>query len=142
MTTTTHTEREVSAAADRITELLDELNVDTVKVDNTDDLRAIAKAFDELRAAEAALIEAVAMARAHGRSWNRIAVPLGVTRQAARQRFAEDESAEPRRGVANRAATKRATPAKRGAPTKAAAKQANHGVRTATKAAARRRAAG
>ena len=33
------------------------------------------------------LVEAVKRARAHGRSWNRIAVALGVSRQAARQRF-------------------------------------------------------
>jgi hypothetical protein len=32
--------------------------------------------------------EAVEVARAHGRSWNQIAVALGVSRQAARQRFA------------------------------------------------------
>src|SRR5262249_2901362 len=32
--------------------------------------------------------ERVALARARGRSWNRIAVALGVSRQAARHRFA------------------------------------------------------
>jgi hypothetical protein len=32
--------------------------------------------------------ERVAAARARGRSWNRIAVALGVSRQAARHRFA------------------------------------------------------
>jgi DNA-binding Lrp family transcriptional regulator len=36
---------------------------------------------------EALLTERVALARAHGRSWNRIAAALGVSRQAARQRF-------------------------------------------------------
>jgi hypothetical protein len=35
------------------------------------------------------LREAVEVARAHGRSWNQIAVALGVSRQAARQRFAD-----------------------------------------------------
>jgi hypothetical protein len=38
---------------------------------------------------EARLREAVHLARAHGRSWNQIAVALGVSRQAARQRFAD-----------------------------------------------------
>jgi hypothetical protein len=33
------------------------------------------------------VVERVAIARAHGRSWNQIAVVLGVSRQAARQRF-------------------------------------------------------
>lgn len=35
---------------------------------------------------------AVEVARARGRSWNHIAVALGVSRQAARQRFARRET--------------------------------------------------
>ena len=38
---------------------------------------------------EAKLLEAVTMARAHERSWGRIGIALGVSRQAARQRFAD-----------------------------------------------------
>ena len=60
-------------------------------VDVTLDLRAIADAVDDMRRAEARVREAVELARASGRSWTRIAVPLGVTRQAARQRYGRDE---------------------------------------------------
>lgn len=52
------------------------------------DLRAIAETADCASRNEALLTEQVAIARAHGWSWNRIAVALKVTRQAARQRFA------------------------------------------------------
>jgi hypothetical protein len=42
---------------------------------------------ERARRDEALLTERVALARAHGPSWNRIAVALGVFRQATRQRF-------------------------------------------------------
>jgi hypothetical protein len=76
--------------AELATELKDwaaRVDPDTVEVESTEDLRAIADAADAARAAHAALVEAVAIARGRGRSWNRIAVPLGVSRQAARERF-------------------------------------------------------
>ena len=62
---------------------------DVVRVDDTRDLAAVADAADAVRAAEAKLLEAVTMARAHERSWGRIGIALGVSRQAARQRFAD-----------------------------------------------------
>ena len=55
----------------------------------TDELRSVAEAAQAVRDDEARLPEAVELARAHGRSWNQIAVALGVSRQAARQRFAD-----------------------------------------------------
>jgi hypothetical protein len=60
---------------------------DAAEVLPTDDLREIAVMSEAVRTDEARLREAVTVARAHGRSWNRIAVALGVSRQAARQRF-------------------------------------------------------
>lgn len=63
-----------------------EIAADAV-ADNTEDLHAVAVAADGVTTAEARLREAVAIARAHGRSWNRIGIALGVSRQAARQRF-------------------------------------------------------
>jgi hypothetical protein len=51
------------------------------------DLRDIAAAADAVSTAEARLTERVAIARAHGRSWTRIGLAIGVSRQAARQRF-------------------------------------------------------
>ena len=53
------------------------------------DLRAIAEATAQVRRDEALVTQRVAAARARGRSWNGIAVALGVSRQAARNRFAD-----------------------------------------------------
>lgn len=90
-----HTDDEIERAAKRFGQLADELDPATTDVDDTDDLRAIATASDATRADEARLREAVEVARAHGRSWNHIAVALGVSRQAARQRFARSEAGVP-----------------------------------------------
>jgi hypothetical protein len=64
------------------------------KIIDVSDLRAIAEAADAvrrdedaMRRDEAKLTERVAVARARGRSWTWIATALGVSRQAARQRF-------------------------------------------------------
>ena len=59
------------------------------EADGTKDLRDVAVAVDAVATADARLREAVTMARAHGRSWNRIAIALGVSRQAARQKYGE-----------------------------------------------------
>jgi hypothetical protein len=83
-----HTDEELDAAATRLEQRLDELDPNTVDVDDTSDLRLIAEAADAVAAANALLRERVEIARARGRSWNLIAVPLGVSRQAARERFA------------------------------------------------------
>jgi hypothetical protein len=87
--TTRHTEDEIERAASEFDQLAVELNQPNAKVDNTEDLRAIAAVSEAVRADEARLREAVEVARAHDRSWNQIAVALGVSRQAARQRFTD-----------------------------------------------------
>ena len=84
-----HTDEEIERAAARFERLSDELDPATTQADNTDDLRQIAVAADTAREDETRLLEAVHLARAHGRSWNQIALALGVSRQAARQRFAD-----------------------------------------------------
>jgi hypothetical protein len=61
---------------------------DTATQVDMSDLRAIADAADVVARGEAELTERVALARARGRSWTEIATALGVSRQAARQRFA------------------------------------------------------
>lgn len=66
----------------------DSFDADPADVDHTPDLRAVAEAADAVSAAQARLTEAVVIARAQGRSWTRIAIALGVSRQAARQRYA------------------------------------------------------
>jgi len=83
-----HTDEEIEAAARRFEQLADEFDPEAAEVDDTEDLRDVARASDAERAVKARLREAVEIARAHGRSWNQIAVALGVSRQAARQRFA------------------------------------------------------
>lgn len=84
-----HTEDEINEAADRFAALAERLEPAEAEADNLEDLRRIATASDAIQAGEAELREAVALARAHGRSWNQIGIALGVSRQAARQRFAE-----------------------------------------------------
>jgi hypothetical protein len=84
-----HTDDEIEAAASRFEKLADELDPATTEFERTEDLRAIAAVSEAVRADEARLREAVEVARAHDRSWNQIAVALGVSRQAARQRFTD-----------------------------------------------------
>jgi hypothetical protein len=83
-----HTDSEIEEAARRFETLADELDPETASVEDLADLRAIAEAAERARRDVALLTERVALARARGRSWNRIAAALGVSRQAARQRFA------------------------------------------------------
>lgn len=82
-----HSDEEIERAARRFEQLADELDPTASEADDTEDLRAVAAASEAARADEARLREAVEVARAHGRSWNHIALVLGVSRQAARQRF-------------------------------------------------------
>jgi hypothetical protein len=83
-----HTDKEIQRAAKRFERLADKLDPAAATVESTDDLREIAAAAEAVRADDARLREAVLLARARGRSWNHIALALGVSRQAARQRFA------------------------------------------------------
>ena len=83
-----YTDDQIEEAARRFEELADRLDLASAAVDDLSDLRAIAEAADQVRRDEALVTERVAQARARGRSWNRIAVALGVSRQAARHRFA------------------------------------------------------
>jgi hypothetical protein len=84
-----HTDEELERAAERFQELAEDLDPETAKVLVTENLRGIAEAAQAVRDDETRLRKAVDTARAHGRSWNQIAVALGVSRQAARQRFAD-----------------------------------------------------
>ena len=54
-----------------------------------EDLRAIGMALTDVDEAENRLVAAVAAARDNDRSWTDIASILGVSRQAARQRFGQ-----------------------------------------------------
>jgi hypothetical protein len=84
-TKTTHTEEEIERAA----KLAEEFDPSSVAIDDTTDLRVLAEAAR----AGARLRELVARARANSRSWGEIGIALGVSRQAARERFAEQTRA-------------------------------------------------
>lgn len=53
------------------------------------DLRAIGEAMRTVAAGDLALAKSVGTARANGRTWTQIAAVLGVSKQAARERFGE-----------------------------------------------------
>jgi len=78
-------EEEIQRAA-KLAEAFDPAGV---PIDDTTDLRTLAEAVDAVRAGEARVRELVARARANGRSWGEVGIALGVSRQAARERFAE-----------------------------------------------------
>jgi hypothetical protein len=84
-----HSDAQIEEAASRFEQLANGLDPATATVDDLSDLRAVAEAADQVRRDEALVTERVAAARARGRSWNRIAVALGVSRQAARHRFVD-----------------------------------------------------
>jgi hypothetical protein len=81
------TRQDLEAAATRAAVMLDRLDPATTPAEDTTDLRAIASAMTDLSLAETALTEAVAAAHAGGRSWARIGMVLGVSKEAARQRY-------------------------------------------------------
>lgn len=87
-----HTDAQIEDAARRFERLADQLDPAAAVAEDLSDLRAIAEAAEQARRAELMITEKVAAARARGRSWNRIAVALGVSRQAARHRFASKVS--------------------------------------------------
>lgn len=89
---TKHSRQDISEAIERLDAWADTLTAEHFEA--TDDLVAVARAADAVEAAKAALEAAVANARARDRSWNQIAMSLGVSRQAARQRFGDSGRVE------------------------------------------------
>ena len=83
------TRDQLASAAVAAEAWLDELDPALLAAPEADgsDLRAIASAMHDVALADLALAERVAEARARGRTWTQIAVVLGVTKQAARERF-------------------------------------------------------
>ncbi|WP_083459296.1 hypothetical protein [Jiangella muralis] len=66
---------------------LDGLDPATTPAEDTADLKAVAEAADEVAVAERRVRAAVQAARANGRSWARIGLALGVSRQSAHERY-------------------------------------------------------
>lgn len=73
----------------RHVKLAEDFDPSTTPAKDASDLRAIGETAMAIQANEAKLRELVQLARAHGRSWGEIAISLGVSRQAAHERFAE-----------------------------------------------------
>jgi len=70
---------------------LDSLDPEAIASPDSDaaDLRAIGDAMRAVAASDVDLAERVAAARSKGRTWTQIATVLGVSKQAARERFGE-----------------------------------------------------
>lgn len=70
---------------------LDSLDPEILATRDSDaaDLRAIGEALHAVAASDLSLADQVAKARTNGRTWTQIAAVLGVTKQAARERFGE-----------------------------------------------------
>src|SRR5579872_1582482 len=129
-TRTQHSPQDISEAIERLDAWADTLTAEDFEA--TGDLVAVARAADAVEAAKAALEAAVVNARARDRSWNQIAMSLGVSRQAARQRFGEAGRADDvaRAEKTRRARTGGARSAKtQGAVTRSYTKLSDEGVR-------------
>jgi len=84
------TREELEQAAAEAEEWLDRM--DPAVIRDAEDpvyLRRVGQALNAVATAEIELADAVAAARASGRSWGIIGLVLGISRQAARERFGE-----------------------------------------------------
>ena len=84
---TTRTRDQLDQASADTEAWLDSLDPAEVPADPIPDLRAISQISQAIERDQARLVEAVTVARVAGRSWGMIARALGVTRQAAQQRY-------------------------------------------------------
>lgn len=87
------TQQQLEQAAADAEAWLDSLDPASVTLEDTSDLRAVAIAMGAVADAERDLRDAVRAARRSGRSWGRIAMVLGVSKQAAQQRFGDSVDA-------------------------------------------------
>jgi DNA-directed RNA polymerase specialized sigma24 family protein len=81
------TREQLEAAAVEAEAWLDQLDPDVTPAEDVSDLRAVTDAMRAVAGAQAELDRAVLAARAAGRSWGVIAIALGTSRQAVRQRY-------------------------------------------------------
>jgi len=83
--------KQLQKAAAETDAWLDSLDPKAIASPDTDasDLRAIGDAMRAVATSDLMLAERVAQARAKGRTWTQIAAVLGVSKQAARERFGE-----------------------------------------------------
>jgi len=78
---------ELERAAEAARSALDSLDTSADPTRDASDLRRISEIIAARVIQERELVDAVAQARAKGRSWAKIGLALGVSRQAAQERF-------------------------------------------------------
>jgi hypothetical protein len=83
------TRKQLEQAAAEAEAWLESLDPAETPAEDPRDLRRIGLALADVAKAERDLADAVADARRNGRSWGEIALVLGVSKQAARQRYGE-----------------------------------------------------
>ncbi len=83
------TREQLEKAAVEAETWLDGLDPGTTSAENPIDLRRIGLAIRSLADDQREVDEAVAAARENGRSWGEIGLVLGVSRQAARERYGQ-----------------------------------------------------
>ncbi len=81
------TRAQLEKAAAEAEAWLDSLDPKTTPADRIEDLRAVASAGERVAIAEKDVAAAVANARKNGRSWAMIGRSLGISAQAAHQRY-------------------------------------------------------
>lgn len=75
---------------------LDSLDPSTTRAEVVpQEVRDVGRAVEALRRAQDEVDAAVERARTAGASWNALALPLGVSRQAVRQKYARQAAAAP-----------------------------------------------
>lgn len=116
---------DVEAAARDAQRWLEEIDPALLRDDasSAEDLRAIGTALNEIAASEQRLAEAVVAARANGRSWAAIGLVLGVSKQAAQERFQKAVRSE----AARRASASKGPEGRRRAAQKAAERRRQDG---------------
>jgi hypothetical protein len=82
------TAREILDQADELAARFEAHEPDPADVNDTASLRAVRLAFQARADAERHLADAVSVARAEGHSWAAIGAMVGTSREAARQRYA------------------------------------------------------
>ncbi|GCB01625.1 hypothetical protein NCCNTM_52590 [Mycolicibacterium sp. NCC-Tsukiji] len=89
---------------------LDAIEVDPADARDSSNIRRIIAANKAVKAAQGELAEAVLAAREAGDTWDVIGVALGISRQAAYQRFGKDASKETLADIAAAAKAARRAP--------------------------------
>ena len=83
------TRQELEKAAADAEAWLSSLDPEATPAEDTTDLREIGLIFSKLADLQKQLDDAVIAARHNGRSWGEIGLVLGISKQAARERYAQ-----------------------------------------------------